>query len=284
MALLSFSDILIKAGLDPKRVKLIRHALSDKAFKKCYDKNMVLEYTQNQSITFSQNYDYWCIFISDKSTHARFAGCYQVCGSVPNTPDVMPAGYPVPEMFCGNYAFYTLEHMGILAEYEDKLIIDWGKGTRSWHQKGSNEKPIISIQADAKKSFGSYENLIVTFDKLKEIVNDGHTTYSDWRAALSSVYAIYLIVEQESGHQYVGSAYNTTDGLWGRWSCYIATGGHGGNKKMVEVMKENPERCHNLQFSILQILPKTMSQDEVIRTETLWKDKLLTKSHGWNEN
>ena len=106
---------------------------------------------------------------------------------------------------------------------------------RSGHQKGSNEKPIISIQADTKKSFGSYENLIVTFDELKEIVNDGHTTYSDWRAALSSVYAIYLIVEQESGHQYVGSAYNTTDGLWGRWSCYIATGGHGGNKKMVEV-------------------------------------------------
>ena len=36
MALLSFSDILIKAGLDPKRVKLIRHALSDKAFKDNY--------------------------------------------------------------------------------------------------------------------------------------------------------------------------------------------------------------------------------------------------------
>ena len=30
MVLLSFSDILIKAGLNPKRVKLIRHALSDK--------------------------------------------------------------------------------------------------------------------------------------------------------------------------------------------------------------------------------------------------------------
>ena len=44
MALLSFSDILVKAGLDPKRVKLIRHALSDKDFKACYDKNMVLEY------------------------------------------------------------------------------------------------------------------------------------------------------------------------------------------------------------------------------------------------
>ena len=74
MALLSFSDILVKAGLDPKRVKLIRHALSDKDFKACYDKNMVLDYTRNQGLSFSQNYDYWCIFISDKSTHARFAG------------------------------------------------------------------------------------------------------------------------------------------------------------------------------------------------------------------
>lgn len=92
MALLSFSDILVKAGLDPKRVKLIRHALSDKDFKVSYDKNMVLEYTRIQSLSFSQNYDYWCIFISDKSTHARFAGCYRVCGSVPNTPDVMPVG------------------------------------------------------------------------------------------------------------------------------------------------------------------------------------------------
>lgn len=83
MALLSFSDILIKAGLDPKRVKLIRHVLSDKAFKKCYDKNMVLEYTQNQSITFSQNYDYWCIFISDKSTRARFAGAIRSAAPFP---------------------------------------------------------------------------------------------------------------------------------------------------------------------------------------------------------
>ena len=284
MSLLSFSDILTKAGLDPNRVKLIRHALSDKAFKKCYDQNMVLEYTRVQNPSFSRNYDYWCVFISDKSTHARFIGCYKVCDQVPNTPDMMPDGYPVPSMFCGNNAFFTLEHNDMLREYEEKLIIDWGRATRSWHQKGSNEKPIISIQADSQKSFKGYEDLIVSFDELQEIVNSGHTTYSDWRAALSSVYAVYLIVDQDSGHQYVGSAYNTADGLWGRWSDYIATGGHGGNKKMAEAMKQNPERCHHLQFSILQILPKTMSHEDVVHIETLWKNKLLTKVHGWNEN
>ena len=36
MAILNFSDVLKNVGLDPKRVKLIRHSLGDKAFKKCY--------------------------------------------------------------------------------------------------------------------------------------------------------------------------------------------------------------------------------------------------------
>ena len=43
MALLHFSDILIKAGLDPARVQLIRHAMSDKDFRACYEKNMEKE-------------------------------------------------------------------------------------------------------------------------------------------------------------------------------------------------------------------------------------------------
>ena len=78
--------------------------------------------------------------------------------------------------------------------------------------------------------------------------------------------------------------YGTTDGLWGRWASYVATGGHGGNKMMVKAIKEDPERCHNLQFSVLQILPKTLTWDKVIAAETLWKEKLLTKQFGWNEN
>lgn len=33
MAILNFSDVLKKVGLDPKEVKLIHHALSDKRFR-----------------------------------------------------------------------------------------------------------------------------------------------------------------------------------------------------------------------------------------------------------
>ena len=42
MAILNFSDVLKKVGLDPKRVKLIRHSLTDREFRKCYEKNMVM--------------------------------------------------------------------------------------------------------------------------------------------------------------------------------------------------------------------------------------------------
>ena len=93
MAILNFSDVLIKVGLDPTRVKLIRHSLADKDFRKCYEKGMVTEYTRVQSDNFSNGYDYWCVFTSDKSTTAKFFACYKVNGSVRDTQDVKPDNF-----------------------------------------------------------------------------------------------------------------------------------------------------------------------------------------------
>lgn len=53
MPVLFFSDLLTKVGLAPEKVKLIRHALSDKGFRSCYEKNMVLEYTRQQKPDFA---------------------------------------------------------------------------------------------------------------------------------------------------------------------------------------------------------------------------------------
>lgn len=68
MAILSFSDILRKVNIDPAKVKLIRHALTDKGFKECFDKHMVYEYTCHQKGSFSRGYAYWAVFISDHGT------------------------------------------------------------------------------------------------------------------------------------------------------------------------------------------------------------------------
>ena len=281
MAILYFSDVLRKVGLDPAKVKLIRHALTDKGFKSCYDKNMVLEYTRQQKSGFSKNYDYWCVFISGKGTLAKLFACYRVGNSVPDTPDAMPKDFPHTEWFQGENAYFDLEHIDLLKDYEGRLTIDWGNSARMWHQKGTTEKPIVAIQADEKKVFSGFENLILTYDELKEIV-ENPTIYEAWHTALSSVNAIYLIVDQETGKQYVGSAYGK-DGLLGRWSCYVNSL-HGNNKLMKELICAYPERYHHFQFSILQILPKTVTDDEVIQTESLYKKKLLTIPFGMNDN
>lgn len=139
--------------------------------------------------------------------------------------------------------------------------------------KGTIEKSIVTIQADAKKVFSGFEDLILTNDELKDIV-ENPTIYEAWHTALSSVNAIYLIVDRESGQQYVGSAYGK-DGLLGRWACYVSSL-HGNNKLMKELICNCPERYRYFQFSVLQIMPKTITDDEVIHLESLYKKKLLS--------
>ena len=60
---------------------------------------------------------------------------------------------------------------------------------------------------------------------------------------------------------------------------------HGDNKLMKELLCDYPDRYTHFQFSILQLLPKAVTPDEVIQTETLWKKKLLTyEPLGMNAN
>ncbi len=74
-----------------------------------------------------------------------------------------------------------------------------------------------------------------------------------------------------------------TDGLFGRWSCYVSTK-HGNNKLMREVLCDHPERYHQFQFSIFQVLPKTLSPEEVIEIESLYKKKLMSIEFGMDGN
>ena len=283
MSLLHFSDILEKAGLDPAKVKLIRHSLGDKDFSKCYysEPQMVWEYTRIQKPGFSKGYDYWCVFVSGEGTTARLFACYKVNGAVSATPDLEPVGFPLEGRFEGKYDYFDLEPVDNLKEYEHRLVIEWGRAALSWHQKGTTEKDILAIDSPVKKPFIGYDKVVLTYAELKEVV-ENRDVYELWQAALSAVNAVYLIVDTKSGQQYVGSAYGK-DGLLGRGRMYVDSL-HGHNKLMKEVICAHPDRYKCFQFSILQILPKTLTDDEVIHTESLWKEKLQSIRFGMNDN
>ena len=284
MAILYFSDVLKKVGLDPGKVKLIRHSLSDEKAAACNKVGMLFAYTRHQVQNFSNGYHYWVTFISDGGTYARLQACYRVNGFVPDTPDVCPAGLPDCEAreYQGNNAVFDLEYVDLLKEYEGKLVIDWGKAAIIWHQRGTNEKPIVAIESQNRKPFVGFENLILSFDELKEVV-ENKADYVLWHGAMEAVNAVYLIVDTKTGKQYVGSTYNG-DGLLGRWRTYVLTGGHGNNKGLIKHLQTGEHSCHDLQFSVLQVLPKSLSDKQIIDAENLWKRKLLSLEFGLNEN
>lgn len=283
MGLLYLEDLLNRAGINPNDVMLIRHSYGDSTFAKCAEAGKIREYTQHQQENFAKGSKYWMVFVADKGTQAKFYACYEIVAG-PNKADISMCSpdFPFPEWYEKNDEYvFELQESDIMREYNDRLIIDWGKGVIAWKQWGYNKKEILSVLASQKVEFTGFDTLAISYSQLKEIVENPFI-YENWHTALSSINAVYLIADKVDGQLYVGSAYNT-NGLLGRWSYYVKTG-HGDNKLMKEKLEKYPDRTKDFQFSILQILPKTMSDEAIIQTESLWKRKLLTKEFGMNDN
>ena len=280
MTNLLLKDIMNREGIDPKSVKLIRHALSDPKCQRYIDNNMIKEYTCIQDKKISTKHDYWMVFISGKGNKAILDSFYKVKGFYPNSLKYMPEGFAAPEDFNGEGLYFDLEKLNTLEDYENRLIIEWNN-PRAWRQNGTTDKKILSIQAEKKYPFSKPENIILPYLNLKQIIDDPEL-YSDWHAALSTIYGIYLITDTECGKHYIGAAYGK-DGILGRWKEYIKTK-HGGNKKIEELLKKHPGRHLSFQFSILQVLSHGLKEKEVQDIEKNYKDKLLTRKFGYNGN
>lgn len=82
--------------------------------------------------------------------------------------------------------------------------------------------------------------------------------------------------------QYVGSAHGAA-GILGRWKSYARTG-HGGNQLLRDLLAKNPQAANAFQFSILRALPPSLTKDEVLGNETMYKKKLGSRAHGLNAN
>lgn len=107
----------------------------------------------------------------------------------------------------------------------------------------------------------------------------------DWRAALASVKGVCLISDVRTGKRYVGSAYGD-QGIWSRWSDYIATG-HGGNAEL-RTLANDPtlEYCRkSFRFALLECRPGPTPDEVVLAREAFWKRVLLSRGeHGLNRN
>lgn len=282
MTSLSLQDAIQKAGLNVKDVLLIRHPISNSKVQKYVDKGCLLEYTAAQSPNFQRKEKYWLVFLGETGTSAKLTACYLADGFIDRTPETMPLEFSCPEFFEENFGYYYhLKNADLFSDLIDRLVVDWGTGTRSWYQSATNDKPILAIQERERLAFKGFEDLILCYADLKEIINDP-IRFSNWHTALKSVYAIYLISDTKTGKLYVGSAYGK-DGLFARWKCYVDT--HTGNNKgMIDTISVSPNQYRHFQFAILQIIPKVATAEDVISLESLYKRKMLSRQFGMNQN
>jgi len=275
--MITIQELLFNRGLDREsKIKLVRHKDSRIDLYNAYrnNKELFLKYQQQQSKEVFAGVDYIVSFIGEEGLLSRFVGVYKVlrCRKLPELQlSVIDTKYDIE---------YDFEEMLSFNDLKERVIVKWSNAI-SWHQWIKNEMEVIEIHPGLHyKNFTDYSDFILNFHELKEIITNG---YSDWKRVLSIAKGIYLISDTKTGKLYVGSAYGE-DGIWGRWNTYVSTNGHGGNKQLKELISKSEDYAKNFQFSILMILPKTITADQAIEKERLFKNKLGTNSFGLNSN
>jgi hypothetical protein len=165
---------------------------------------------------------------------------------------------------------YEMACDGRLDEYKGRLSVDWGAGHRTWVQLAANQpKAITSLRDHEDPPFPPLSQFCVDVDQVLGL-------YPGWQNRLSGIKGIYLLVDKDTGEQYVGSA-KGEESLWGRFCDYARTG-DGGNLEL----KNRPGARY--QVSILQITDQQLPDERIEQIESWWKHKLMTREHGLNRN
>jgi hypothetical protein len=270
------------------RIKLVRHSSEVKPDSFIYNKyqgsvyklyrtdyTLFKEWQSEQSDSKMKNVDYLVVFLAEEGCECRFIGVYR------NYGPKKPTSEGVSE--------YTLEEVEGFEGLKDKVVIDWGKGTLSWMQNWQSTKDVRRIEqvntGDDVPYFTRYEDIILSFSQLQKVVGD-----KEWKSKLESLNCVYLILDKETGKQYVGVTYKdmkpgVKNGILGRWTEYAQTR-HGNNKLLVALLAEKGISYaeQNFQWSILETLPLNVTPKVAIDRESLYKKKFGTREHGYNEN
>lgn len=273
---LTFNDLSVLGGVDPDQVRLVRHQDNRLRRGRLYqpwrnDRNAFEDYQSVQSRDRFPIGDLLASFVVTEARKTVFVGLYRVAGV-----HTLPAGSidALLRHDTSGHFKYDLVLTDALAEYRDRAVIEWGAGARSWVQRAGNQaKPVIEIATQ-------YEPKFPGFREFARPIDDVPTLPNGWQQVLRSVKGIYLLVDVESGQQYVGSA-KGADSLLGRWMSYT-DGGDGGDLGLRAAAARKGRR--NYQVSVLEVVDEHTPDDTIERIESYWKNKLLSGRFGLNQN
>ncbi len=274
-------ELLSSRGLDPAApTKMVRHESASHPIDDLRRDGQLDLYQGHQSRpVFECNYV--VSFLGQPHRRALLYGVFRVAGRTTCDGTATP-GLMYPEWAQAGHYWYDLQRMGGFDDLADRVVIDWGPSTRSWHQWLVNREVVEVLPAGYVKEFPGYLDFVLSYDELRRIVRDA-VANREWHRMLRAVAGVYLIVDRTTGKQYVGSACGE-GGILQRWAAYVQSGGHGGNARLQELLAPDGAYAERFDFTILQTLPRTATPAEVVAVETLHKRKLGSRAHGLNAN
>jgi len=185
----------------------------------------------------------------------------------------------------GHKYYYDTELLDIHTDLIARMVIKYKKPFRqSYPLLETCDSSLIVSEILEKPSmiepFPGYNSVNIGYEDLKTIIKTEEPT---WKNALSIMKGVYLIVDKSNGKQYVGSA-TGEDRIWSRWSSYI-NNGHGSNVGLKDLIEDQGmEHATNFKFSILEIAGMNIAEDMIVQREQFWKEVLLSKEYGYNNN
>ena len=280
-------ELLKFKGLNvDEKIKMIRHQQQNDDLYDIYRRNPndfeIYQSFQGKPVL---NCKYLVSFIGRPHGHAMFVGVYRVDDVKPISEVTIPADYPYPGLIPEAGYWYELVKCDGYNDLIDRVVIAWGPSERSWHQwlTEKKEKEVVEIlPSGSVEHFPGFLKLTMDFYGLKKMI-ENPIPNREWHQLLKSVAGVYLILDTATGMQYVGSAYGI-DGILGRWRSYAETGGHGGNVRLKQLVESNDDYPGKFKFSILHTLPVSITKNEAIEWENLFKEKLGTRASGLNIN
>lgn len=277
--MIRFNALLMAAGVDPSRVRLVRHRHKRRYQISVYRDAIRCEprfeqYQAGQSnrrvIEQMCSAEVLASFVADPAGQTVFVGLWRVKGfESGHLPD--PYRIPPPPPKDGS-VIIDLERMAALNEYSGRIIVDWGGGERAWVQYAHRrDKQIVELRRHAEEQhFPGFARFACGLHELDALP-------TAWLEPLRASRGIYLLIHRPSGAQYVGSAAGA-DGFLGRWRGY--TDGHGGNA----AMRDLAHRADEYDVRILETVGSSATLEDVYDLESLWKEKLGSRAQGLNRN
>lgn len=290
---ITLNNLLDADGVDKKQVLVLRHTPQEpelnRALRSLAAENPklfnVYQQTQGERIEKQmQRAKYVASFIGHQAGKALFVGLYQVGATTVLTREQywqVPGHNELRDRFGmkglkddrSSIVWFELQLMDLGALWKGKLIIEWPPPEIAWSRwAASNEMPVFAIREESalERPMPNWDGIDLPWAELTLLS-------ATWRSKLSEWKAIYYIFDVSDQKGYVGSAYGANN-LDGRWQTY-AINGHGGNCLLRE---RDPK---NFRFSILQRVSPDMDDEDVIRLESTWKNRLHTRAPlGLNDN